>query len=80
MTRDDGSRTGEVQDAGKIGGREILARLFLAALALLNLWVSVVIWANHPALAAVNGLMAAALLVALLVDVVSRVPGREGEK
>jgi zinc transporter ZupT len=61
-------------------GREMVARVFLAVLGVLNLWVSYVIRAAHPVLAAVNAVMAAALLLALLVDVMPRAPGRMGEK
>ncbi len=41
-------------------------RLFLFALALLNLWVSYVIFRDRPILALANGAMAAALLILLL--------------
>jgi len=61
-------------------GREMLARVFLAALGVLNLWVSAVIWPAHPVLAAINAGMALALLLALLVDVMPRAPGRMREK
>jgi len=47
-------------------------RLFLLGLALLNFWVTAVIPPEHAALAAVNGMMAAVLLLALLVHAVSK--------
>jgi hypothetical protein len=46
-------------------------RVFLLALALLNLWVTAVIPPEQAALALVNGTMATVLLFALLVHAVS---------
>jgi len=47
-------------------------RVFLLALALLNFWVTAVIPPEQAALAAVNGMMAAVLLLALVVHAVSK--------
>ncbi len=43
-------------------------RLYLIALALLNLWISYTIRAEHPVQATVNAAMAAVLLVVLAVS------------